>query len=56
VRRVLNHKDKSVLGVHYDMRDGLREKQDALSAWARKLEEVTFGISPQVIELKRRRG
>jgi len=37
---VLNHKDRSVTGRHYDKYEGLREKRRALDAWARKIETL----------------
>ena len=54
--RVLNHKDRSVLGKHYDKYDGLKEKRDALEAWARMLDEISTGErGDNVVALKRRR-
>ena len=53
--RVLNHKDRSVLGKHYDKYDGLKEKRDALETWARKLDEIVAGKqASKVVEMRRR--
>lgn len=54
--RVLNHKDRSVMGKHYDKYDGVKEKRDALNAWARQLGEITSDVqSKKVIELRGKR-
>ena len=40
--KVINHKDSSVGGI-YDRHDYAKEKQQALEAWARKLDEIIHG-------------
>lgn len=40
--KVINHKDSSVGGI-YDRHDYAKEKQQALEAWARKLNEIIHG-------------
>lgn len=52
--RVLNHKDRTVMGKHYDKNDGLKQKRDALTAWARQLRSIVSGMESTVIELKSR--
>lgn len=52
--RVLNHKDRSVMGIHYDKYDKLREKREALSAWARQLDSIVAGKPAQVVELRQK--
>ena len=50
--RVLNHKDASVGGVHYNQHDYLHEKRAALEAWARKLEQIASGKESSVTPLR----
>lgn len=53
VKLVLNHKDRSVTGVHYDRYEGLREKRHALETWARKLGSLIKPADANVVELPR---
>lgn len=53
-QRILNHKNSSILAAHYDRYDHLKEKREALEAWARKLDEIIHGKSAgNVIKMKR---
>lgn len=53
--RILNHKDASVGGVHYNQHDYLAEKRTALDLWARKLEQIVTGIESTVTPIRRAR-
>ncbi|MBS0556777.1 MAG: site-specific integrase [Proteobacteria bacterium] len=52
--RVLNHKDRSVMGIHYDKYDKFKEKHEALTAWARLLDSIVSSKASQVVELRQR--
>lgn len=41
--RILNHKDSSVSGKHYNIHDYLAEKRAALEAWDAKLSQIVSG-------------
>jgi integrase len=64
VALVLNHKDRSVTGRHYDRYEGLREKQRALEVWAEKLEALISACpaatsehaQPKIVFYKTSRG
>ena len=43
--RVLNHKDSSVGGMHYNVHDYADEKREALEKWARRLDTMLTGGS-----------
>lgn len=43
--RVLNHKDSSVGGTHYNVHDYADEKREALEKWARRLDTMVTGGS-----------
>jgi integrase len=53
VKLVLNHKDRSVTGRHYDKYEGLREKRHALETWARRLETIIRPAPANVVEIAR---
>ena len=44
--RVLNHRDASVSGTHYNRHDYLAEKRAALEAWASLLDGIVSGKAP----------
>lgn len=52
--RVLNHKDRSVSGVHYNKHDYLPEKRTALEKWAREIRRVVNGERAKVVQLASR--
>jgi integrase len=54
--RVLNHKDRSVGGVHYNRHDYLQEKRSALDKWSRELLRIATGETAKIIELPRATG
>jgi integrase len=56
VKLVLNHKDRSVTGRHYDRYEGLREKRHALETWARKIETLLVPGGTNVIDLATANG
>jgi integrase len=56
VKLVLNHKDRSVTGRHYDRYEGLREKRHALDVWARRLMALTRLAESNVVELQAANG
>lgn len=47
--RVLNHRDASVSGTHYNRHDYLAEKRAALDAWASLLDGIVSGKMPEKI-------
>lgn len=51
--RILNHKDSSISGKHYNVHDYLPEKRAALEAWARKLGQIVSGKESTVTPLRR---
>jgi integrase len=53
VKLVLNHKDPSVTGRHYDKYEGLREKRHALDSWARQLMLLIRPAPANVVKLPR---
>lgn len=52
--RVLNHKDLTVMGKHYDKYDGLREKRDALASWEAQLLGIVGKTSQRKVVSMRR--
>jgi integrase len=52
VKLVLNHKDPSVTGRHYDKYEGLREKRRALDSWARQLTLLIAPVQANVVTLR----
>lgn len=46
VARVLNHTDQTITGRVYDKNEYLPQKEQALAAWARRLEEIISGETP----------
>jgi len=52
--RVLNHRDASVGGVHYNKYDYMDEKRDALRAWTQRLEGLLRGNRDNVVPLRRK--
>ena len=57
VSKILNHKEQSVTGRHYDLYEYDIEKKQALDAWARKLRQIVEGKKPDnVVEIVRRDG
>jgi integrase len=54
--RILNHKDRSVSGMHYNRHDYLPEKRAALEKWAREVRRVTSGEKAKVVPIRRSRG
>jgi integrase len=53
VKLVLNHKDRSVTGRHYDKYEGLREKRHALDTLARHLTTLIRAAPANVVEITR---
>jgi integrase len=54
VGQILNHKEESVTGRHYDKYGYSKEKEQALNVWGRKLESIITGEpTGKIIELKR---
>lgn len=55
VQGILNHKDRSVTGV-YDRYGADPEKQEALTAWGRRVDEIAGGGAPgaRVVEFRAR--
>jgi integrase/uncharacterized protein with GYD domain len=54
VGQILNHKDESVTGRHYDKYEYAKEKEQAFETWSRKLESIITGEPVgKIIELKR---
>lgn len=55
--RVLNHKDRSVGGAHYNRHDYMREKRAALDKWARELLRISNGeTTAKIIKIPRAAG
>lgn len=52
LKLVLNHKDRSVTGVHYDKYQGLREKRAALETWGRALGSLIRPTPGNVVALR----
>lgn len=52
VKLVLNHKDRSVTGRHYDRYEGLREKKRALDVWAACLGSLTAPAAANVVQMR----
>lgn len=50
--RVLNHKDASVGGLHYNRHDYLDEKREALEKWVARLSGMLSGEASNVVRLR----
>jgi integrase len=51
--RVLNHRDASVSGMHYNRHDYFREKRAALGTWESCLRTILDSTSPTIVNLRR---
>lgn len=51
VGKVLNHKERGVTGLHYNRYEYAKEKQQALEAWARRLDGLINGKRDNVVTL-----
>ena len=49
--RLLNHAEKGVTALHYDMYDMLEEKTQAMDAWGDYLDRLINGTADNVVEL-----
>ena len=53
IGKILNHKDRTVLAIHYNHYDYDREKRQAMETWGRKLKGIVEGTETNVIPLVR---
>jgi hypothetical protein len=56
VEKILNHQGGVIRGVAaiYNRHSYLDERRQALEAWARRLDSIVNGATPNVVELARR--
>ena len=52
--RILNHKDRSVSGIHYNKYDYLSDKRAALEKWAREVRRIATGETTKLVRIARK--